>query len=43
MLDHILHLMSNERLHGLAGGAPPDEAGAEILRVQRSHMKGHPQ
>ena len=37
------HLMSDERLHGLAGGAPPDKVGTEILRVQRSHMKGHPQ
>ena len=43
MAVHVLHFMGDEPQRGLAGGAPPDEVGAEILRVQRAQLQRRPQ
>ena len=40
--EQILHFMRNEGLHGPAGGPPPDEACAEVLRVQGAEVQGRP-
>jgi len=41
--DHGRHLVRDQRLHRLAGRTPPNEGGAEILRMQGAAVHGHAQ